>query len=83
MLGTPSDDTWPGVTELSHYRRYRFKCYRCKRLGAVFPRLTDIPHAESLATSLLQVNHFNSFIRKCYDAPIDTIGGRAIGFDYL
>ena len=55
VVGTPTDDTWPGVSSLPNYKPHKL-CYYPPptRLGEVWPRLVDVPFAESLATLLLQ-----------------------------
>ena len=55
MVGTPTDDLWPGVSSLPNYKPHKL-CYYPppRRLGEAWPRLLDIPFAESLANLLLQ-----------------------------
>ena len=55
MVGTPTDDMWPGVSNLPNYKPHKL-CYYPppRRLGEAWPRLLDIPFAESLANLLLQ-----------------------------
>lgn len=55
VVGTPTDDIWPGVSSLPNYKPHKL-CYYPPpaRLGEVWPRLVDVPFAESLATLLLQ-----------------------------
>ncbi len=55
MVGTPTDDSWPGVSSLPNYKPHKL-CYYPppSRMGEVWPRLLDVPFAESLATLLLQ-----------------------------
>ena len=55
VVGTPTEETWTGVTQLPNYKPHRLVLHRPRRLATVFPRLNDIPHAESLATQFLQV----------------------------
>ncbi|XP_045606427.1 cyclin-dependent kinase 14 [Procambarus clarkii] len=55
VVGTPSEDTWPGVTQFPNYKPHRLVLHRQRRLASLFPRLNDIPHAESLATQFLQI----------------------------
>ena len=54
-MGTPTDDTWPGVSSLPNYKPHKL-CYYPPplRLGEIWPRLLDVPFAESLANLLLQ-----------------------------
>lgn len=58
VVGTPTEETWTGVTQLPNYKPHRLVLHRPRRLATVFPRLNDIPHAESLATQFLQVCGF-------------------------
>jgi len=55
VVGTPNEDIWPGVSSLPNYKPHKL-CYYPPptRLGEVWPRLVDVPFAESLATLLLQ-----------------------------
>ncbi|XP_045136500.1 cyclin-dependent kinase 14-like isoform X4 [Portunus trituberculatus] len=55
VVGTPTEETWTGVTQLPNYKPHRLVLHRPRRLANVFPRLNDIPHAESLATQFLQI----------------------------
>ena len=55
VLGTPSDATWPGVTQLSQYQGdYGNFCKL--RLRYVVPEVGDSPGAEHLADRLLRLN---------------------------
>jgi len=56
VTGTPTEDTWPGVSRLPNYKPHKLCYYRPppQRLAHVWPRLFDTPFAESLATLLLQ-----------------------------
>ncbi|CAB3365800.1 Hypothetical predicted protein [Cloeon dipterum] len=56
VLGTPTDDTWPGVSSLPGYVPHKLCYYQPQRLGRVFPRLHDASEGESMACSLLQLN---------------------------
>lgn len=56
VVGTPTEETWPGVTQLPNYKPHRLVLHRPRRLASLFSRLNDIPHAESLATQFLQVD---------------------------
>ncbi len=55
VVGTPTEDFWPGVSSLPNYKPHKM-CYYPppKRLASVWPRLAEEPFAESLATSMLQ-----------------------------
>lgn len=37
VLGTPTEETWPGVTALPEFKKYQFKNYSKKELGFVIP----------------------------------------------
>lgn len=39
LLGTPSEDVWPGVTKLRDW--HEFPNWRCQDLNKVFPRLCE------------------------------------------
>ncbi len=54
VVGTPTEDTWPGVSRLPNYRPHKMCYYRGQRLGHAWPRLFDVPFAESLASMMLQ-----------------------------
>lgn len=55
VLGTPTEETWDGVTEFPNYRPQKFGMYKSQPLSATFPKLKDIPNAEKLAHSFLQL----------------------------
>ncbi|KAG7187846.1 hypothetical protein KM043_016880 [Ampulex compressa] len=83
VLGTPTEETWPGVTHLPGYKQYRLGFYPPRKLGLSFPRLYDIAEGDSMASSLLQLNpdqrigaeealrhpYFASLPRKLYELP--------------
>ena len=55
VVGTPTEDTWPGVSRLPNYRPHKLCYYKpILQLGHVWPRLFDIAFAEHLATAMLQ-----------------------------
>lgn len=55
VVGTPTEDTWPGVSRLPNYRPHKLCYYQATpRLAQVWPRLFDSAFAESLAEMLLQ-----------------------------
>lgn len=86
ILGTPTEENWPGVSRLPGYRTARSAMHRSHRLGTAFPRLHDSREAEALAASLLQPdpsrrisaqdalhhNYFASLPRRLYDLPDGT-----------
>uniref|UniRef100_A0A3Q2IBS0 cyclin-dependent kinase n=1 Tax=Equus caballus TaxID=9796 RepID=A0A3Q2IBS0_HORSE len=51
LLGTPTEETWPGVTALSEFRAYNFPRYLPQPLISHAPRLD--PEGINLLTSLL------------------------------
>ncbi|XP_065887145.1 cyclin-dependent kinase 5 homolog isoform X2 [Dysidea avara] len=55
VLGTPSEETWPGVTSLPEFKKGQFKNYSRKELGFVIPDLVKATGAEPIATALLQL----------------------------
>lgn len=86
ILGTPTEETWSGVTHLPGYRAHKLGFYRGQKLGLTFPRLYDIMEGENMASSLLQLNpddrigaeealhhrYFASLPRKLYELPDET-----------
>uniref|UniRef100_A0A3B3HXG3 Cyclin-dependent kinase 14 n=1 Tax=Oryzias latipes TaxID=8090 RepID=A0A3B3HXG3_ORYLA len=54
VLGTPSEDTWPGVNSLPHYKPERFTVYSAKKLRQAWNKLGFVDHAEELASRFLQ-----------------------------
>lgn len=92
VLGTPTEETWPGVTHLPGYKPHRLGFYPPRKLGLSFPRLYDIAEGDSMASSLLQLNpdqrigaeealrhpYFASLPRKLYELP----DGKLIIYDY-
>ena len=54
VVGTPTEDNWPGVSRLPNYKPHKMCYYRGQRLGHAWPRLYDTPFAESMASMLLQ-----------------------------
>ncbi|XP_043251818.1 cyclin-dependent kinase 14 isoform X2 [Colletes gigas] len=82
VLGTPTEETWPGVTQLPGYKPHRLGFYPPRKLGFSFGRLYDVTF-ESMATSLLQLNPdqrigaeealrhslFDTLPRKLYELP--------------
>jgi cyclin-dependent kinase 14 len=59
ILGTPTEETWPGVTHLPGYKPHKLGFYRGQKLGLAFPRLYDVMEGESMACALLQVRNIN------------------------
>ena len=56
VTGTPDPRGWPELASLPHYKPETLGRYRPRRLSDVFPRLADMPHAESLANRRLHVS---------------------------
>lgn len=83
ILGTPTEETWSGVTQLPGYKPNRFAFYPTRKLGLSFPRLYDIAEVDNIASALLQLNpderidaesalhhcYFASLPRKLYELP--------------
>ncbi|KAL7289039.1 hypothetical protein TKK_0016993 [Trichogramma kaykai] len=83
VLGTPTEECWPGVSRLPAYKPNKLTFYKKKKLGLSFPRLYDSADVESMATSLLQLNpekrigakealehpYFKSLPTKLYELP--------------
>ncbi|XP_072155857.1 uncharacterized protein Eip63E isoform X1 [Bemisia tabaci] len=81
-LGTPTEETWEGVTRLPGYNDDIYY-YPPKKLGLTFTRLYDIVDGENIASSLLQLRpdkrlgaeealrhrYFASLPRKLYELP--------------
>lgn len=83
IIGTPTEETWSGVTHLPAYKPHKLGFYRGQKLGLSFPRLYDVMEGESMASSLLQLNaddrigaeeglrhrYFSPLPRKLYELP--------------
>uniref|UniRef100_A0A6I8NDB7 Cyclin-dependent kinase 14 n=1 Tax=Ornithorhynchus anatinus TaxID=9258 RepID=A0A6I8NDB7_ORNAN len=54
VLGTPNEDTWPGVHSLPHFKPERFTLYSSKALRLAWDKLSRVACAEDLASKLLQ-----------------------------
>ncbi|KAI5086764.1 cyclin-dependent kinase 14 isoform X2, partial [Silurus meridionalis] len=54
VLGTPSEETWPGVHSLPHFKPGRFPVYSAKKLRQAWNKLGHVDHAEDLASRFLQ-----------------------------
>ena len=54
VTGTPTEETWPGVSHLPNYRPHKMCYYKGQRLGHAWTRLYDIPFAENIGSMLLQ-----------------------------
>ncbi|XP_042596234.1 cyclin-dependent kinase 14-like [Cyprinus carpio] len=51
VLGTPSEETWPGVHSLPHFKPDRFTVYSPKKLRQAWNKLGYVDHAEELHTT--------------------------------
>ncbi|XP_035702602.1 cyclin-dependent kinase 14 isoform X2 [Folsomia candida] len=56
VLGTPTEKSWEGVTQLANYHREVKRLYKPQKLGLAFPRLYDVSSAENLAAAFLQLD---------------------------
>ncbi|XP_033113798.1 cyclin-dependent kinase 14-like isoform X2 [Anneissia japonica] len=56
VLGTPTEQIWPGVSSLPHYKQACTKMHRLKSLRQSFPKLCNIPWSAELAEQLLQMD---------------------------
>ncbi|XP_042165817.1 cyclin-dependent kinase 14 isoform X1 [Oncorhynchus tshawytscha] len=54
VLGTPCEDTWPGVHSLPHFKPDSFTVYSSKKLRQAWNKLGYVDHAEELASRFLQ-----------------------------
>ncbi|XP_036371948.1 cyclin-dependent kinase 14-like [Megalops cyprinoides] len=54
IVGTPSEETWPGVLSLPYFKPERFTLYSPKKLRHAWNKLGYMDHAEELATKFLQ-----------------------------
>lgn len=56
VLGTPTENTWEGVSKYPQYKIKKFVMYpKLSSLSEAIPKLVFIPHAESLAVQFLQM----------------------------
>ncbi|XP_022913440.1 cyclin-dependent kinase 5 homolog isoform X3 [Onthophagus taurus] len=56
VLGTPTEEDWPGVTRLPGYKAHKLGKYQPRKLGLYWPRLHDVVQGETMATALLQLD---------------------------
>ncbi|KAI4812033.1 hypothetical protein KUCAC02_014889, partial [Chaenocephalus aceratus] len=54
VIGTPSEETWPGVNSLPHFKPDRFTVYSPKKLRQAWNKLGYVDHGEELASRFLQ-----------------------------
>ncbi|XP_064646599.1 cyclin-dependent kinase 14-like isoform X2 [Lineus longissimus] len=83
VLGTPTNETWEGVTQFPNYNKEKFIRYRKQKLAHVIPKIAHIPYAEAIAAEFLQLiptqrisarealthQYFSDLPRKIYDLP--------------
>lgn len=83
VLGTPTEEDWPGVTRLPGYKLNKLGQYKPRKLGLCWPRLHDVVQGEAMASALLQLNpqnrldaeeamhhpYFNGLPKKCLELP--------------
>ncbi|KAI1291905.1 Cyclin-dependent kinase 14 [Halotydeus destructor] len=55
VLGTPTEETWEGVSMLPHYRLDRMGFYKPSKLSQVYGKLSTIVGAEEMANKFLQL----------------------------
>ncbi|CAH1788192.1 unnamed protein product [Owenia fusiformis] len=55
ILGTPTENTWEGVSKYPHFKKSRFHTYNRQCLALAVPKLANVPHAENLAEKFLQL----------------------------
>ncbi|XP_034655598.1 cyclin-dependent kinase 14 isoform X2 [Drosophila subobscura] len=86
LLGTPTEETWTGVTHFPGYKPHKLGFYRPRKLGHNFPRLYDIIEGETIANAFLQLNpeerigaddallhpYFAQLPKKLYELPDET-----------
>ncbi|XP_070812914.1 cyclin-dependent kinase 15 [Pituophis catenifer annectens] len=59
VLGFPTEETWPGVSKLCHYKSDRFLGSWPQGLQMICNRLIKVPEAEDLAGRMLKVHPQN------------------------
>ncbi|XP_048340414.1 cyclin-dependent kinase 15 [Sphaerodactylus townsendi] len=55
VLGVPTEETWPGVSQLHHYSPERFFANKSRRLRMICERLQREPEIEDLIAEMLKV----------------------------
>nr|XP_060639142.1 cyclin-dependent kinase 15 [Anolis sagrei ordinatus] len=55
VLGVPTEETWPGVSKLQHYKPERFSASKPRRLRMICDRLNKTSETEDLAARMLKV----------------------------
>ncbi|XP_013408537.1 cyclin-dependent kinase 14-like [Lingula anatina] len=56
ILGTPTEETWEGVSRFPNYKKGKFYKYSRQRLSQAIPKLGLVRHAEDLANHFLQLD---------------------------
>lgn len=59
ILGTPTEETWEGVSRYKNYKLYKFIMYPGLPLKQAFPKLSEIPQADEIANRFLQLQPQN------------------------
>lgn len=55
VLGTPTEETWDGVSSYPNFSPSKFGWYLPRRMSHIIPKLVHIPYSEILAHNLLQL----------------------------
>lgn len=86
ILGTPTEEDWPGVSQLpGYYKVQKLGHYKTRKLGFCCSALLDTIHSEQMASGLLQLNpqdrlgaeeamshaYFDGLPRKLLELPDD------------
>ncbi|KAK8771445.1 hypothetical protein V5799_025309 [Amblyomma americanum] len=59
ILGTPTEDTWEGVSRYKNYKLYKFGMYPGQPLKQAFPKLAETLQADEIANRFLQLQPQN------------------------
>ncbi|KAH7982404.1 hypothetical protein HPB52_004388 [Rhipicephalus sanguineus] len=59
ILGTPTEETWEGVSRYKNYKLHKFGMYPGQPLKQAFPKLSEIPQADEIANRFLQLQPHN------------------------
>uniref|UniRef100_A0A131XJH2 cyclin-dependent kinase n=1 Tax=Hyalomma excavatum TaxID=257692 RepID=A0A131XJH2_9ACAR len=59
ILGTPTEETWEGVSRYKNYKLHKFGMYPGQPLKQAFPKLSEIPQADEIANRFLQLQPQN------------------------
>ncbi|XP_064465931.1 cyclin-dependent kinase 14-like [Ornithodoros turicata] len=55
ILGTPTEETWEGVSRFKNYKLHKFGMYQAQPLKSAFPKVAEIPQADEIANRFLQL----------------------------